>query len=81
MSQKMITKQKVNEISGYINKSIMPISSEACLTLDKTLKQNVYKLKKNQTLTMFKVLGTTSHDITGESENVLNDIWLEAWGC
>ena len=38
MSQKMITKLKVNEISGYINKSIMPISSEACLTLDKTLK-------------------------------------------
>lgn len=81
MSQKMITKLKVNEISDYINNSIMPISSEACLTLDKTLKQNVYKLKKNQTLTMFKVLGTMSHDITGESENVLNDIWLEAWGC
>ena len=39
MSQKMITKLKVNEISGYINKSIMPISSETCLSiLDKTLK-------------------------------------------
>ena len=38
MSQKMITKLKINEISGYINKSIMPITTEACLTLDKTLK-------------------------------------------